>query len=554
MNTFFGLATKAQRHEGFTKALIFAIFLLTVHIFYYPTWNAGFVTDFTGLADRIEGSNFMGIFNSFGFPANQQVLNFFLYIFYKGFGVHALPWYLVFTTMHALNAYCLYRFSKHILELQKIENATFIAFTASLFFLLSPYNSEVLTWRVCFNFLFVSFLLINAMWSISRWLETNQKSFLWRGHIFFILALFTFELAFTLPLIAGLYLLFWTFSKKESQQLGQRLLKLSLPQFSLVGLYFLLNKILLGAWVGHYGAATHLRMELPEIIGNFFRYFVKTGFFVRYLKHPTKEKIFSSFDNPLVLYILLLILLCFLVEAIFRFRQLSAKSQLSLFFLFAFFAALVPVINLYFNYLLLIENDRYGYLASMFFGLFLALLFSSCPNWLRYSLTALFIFLSAATLTKTNRFWKESTTVYRGLLQSFDWYDAKKVYLLNLPDNLKGAVMFRDFTGSTAFDHALKFVKRQPFQGEIREVAQYNLTRPSNGVKVEQDSMNHLKVSFLQYGNWWWRKGQGAGSYDTVDYQFSNQGDHYILDLKKPEEDAVYLYQVGDKWEEYLPK
>lgn len=532
--------------------LVFAIFLILVHIFYYPTWNAGFVTDFTGLADRIEGSHFTGIFNSFGFPALQQVLNLFLYIFYKGFGVHPLPWYLIFTTMHALNAYCLYRFNKQIFLLWKVENVEFIAIIGSLIFLLSPYQSEVLTWRVCFNFLLVCFLIINALRCISRWLETNQRTFLWWSHLLFIFALFTFELSLTLPIISGLFLLLWSFSKEEASILPKRLLQLTLPQVSFVGLYFLLNKILLGAWVGHYGATTHLRFNLSEITGNFFRYFVKTGFFVRYLEHPTKEKIFSFFDHHLVLYGLVFLLLGLLTLALLRFHKLTAKAQLSLFFLLAFFVSLLPVINLYFNYLLFIENDRYGYLASMFFGLFLALLLSGLPKWLQYGLTTAFIVVSSVLLFKTNQYWKQSTTVYYGLLNSFDWYDAQKIYLLNLPDNLKGAVMFRDFSGSDqAFDHALRFVKRQPYDGKIQEVVMYNLTRPTNGVEVVEDSSQQLKVSFLQYGNWWWRRGQGAGSYETEHYQFTNQGDHYILDLKKPEENAVFLYQNGDSWEEF---
>ena len=393
------------------------------------------------------------------------------------------------------------------------------------------------------------------MWNISRWLETREKRFLIWNHLLFVFALFTFELSFTLPLIGGLYLLLWTFTKEESSVLKTRLLKLSLPHFSLVGLYFLLNRLLLGAWVGHYGASTHLRFELSDIIGNFFRYFVKTGFFVRYLKHPTKEQIFSFFDYKMALYVLGFIALAFLIEALIRFRKLPIRNRIILFCLLSFFAALVPVINLYFNYLLLIENDRYGYLASMFFGMFLALIFWGLPKWWAYGLTVIFIFLCAATLTKTNRFWHESTIVYRGLLESFDWYDAKKIYLLNLPDNLKGAVQFRDFSGTElAFDHALRFVKRQPFEGQFREVALYNLTRPTNGVNVEQDSVGQIKVSFLQYGNWWWKNGQGVSTYEKEDFKFSNKGDHYLLELKKPAENAVFLFQNGDHWEEFKPK
>ena len=532
--------------------LAFLLFLSLAHLFYFPTWNAGFVTDFTGLAERIEGGNFADILNCFGFPALQQVLNFFLYIFYQLFGTAPLPWYLIFTFMHALNAWLLLQVGQKIGQQLKIKDPYTVSFIASLFFLLSPYQTEVLVWRVCFNFLFSSAMILTALWYLTIWLENKHNRPLIIFHLSFLTALFTFELAFALPFISLCYLILWNASNGNNRATISDSLKTIAPQFGAIGAYFLLTKLTLGSWVGHYGPSVHLRFDLTESLANGFRYLSKFSFFTRYLEHGMKEKIFQWLDNPMLTYGLTVLLLLLIAFALIRFRALSNKAKVSLFFLLAFFIALLPIINLYFNYLLLIENDRYGYLASMFFCMTLTLVLSFLPRWLYFAASAAFLALSCVLLWNTNQHWKASTKVYYGLLNDFESYDQEEVYLLNLPDNLKGAPIFRDFSGQgKAFADALQYIRQKPYNGIIYEVAQYNMTRLSNGVKVEQKAPGQLLITFNQYGNWWWRKGQGASNFEIKQFKFTNQGQSYLLDLKEVSDNASFLYQLEDHFEEF---
>ena len=79
--------------SSFTEnAIVLTVFLVSTHLLYYKTMQAGFVTDFTGLQERLEGAPFSDFLNCFGFPALHQVTNFFLYLFYKFFRSSALPW------------------------------------------------------------------------------------------------------------------------------------------------------------------------------------------------------------------------------------------------------------------------------------------------------------------------------------------------------------------------------------------------------------------------------------------------------------------------------
>lgn len=530
---------------------IIILFAALVHALYLPAWNAGFVTDFTGLLSRIEGQSIAGVLNCFGFPALEQALNLFLFAFVKLFGTSPLPWYLVFTTVHILNGYLLFLFCLKIVRLSHLEEPFLPALAAAMFFLASPYQSEPLVWRVCFNFLFSSLLILGVLWQTVRWLETRRPHFLWKAQGLFLFALFTFELSLIAPTLVLAILVFWSSTQNEIGLLPRRLLKMMLPQIAMVAGYFILNRLLLGAWIGHYGAAVHLRFDLPEILGNFFRYTVKLGGLVRYYDHPVKERVFQAFNQPAILWTAVGAALVLFILYLIFFRRIGARLRLSGLFLLFFLFSLLPIINLYFNYLLHIENDRYGYLASMFFFSFAALLLSYLPRRLFIAVSLLYLAVNIYFLTATNRYWQQSTRNYYALLDDFRWYDAPDIYVLNLPDNLQGAVLFRDYSGQDlALHHALYYIAGKEPQGKIYEIAQYNLTTPADGVDVQRDSAGLFIVTFNQWGNWWWRRGLGATSYETDKYSFSNEGHFYKLAFKNIAPNATIIYQNGEKWVE----
>jgi hypothetical protein len=536
----------ASRRNLFIGAGIILVF----HLIYYPTWNAGFVTDFTGLLARLEHQSAWGILYCFGFPALEQVLNAFLFVFYKLFGASPLPWYLIHTSLHLLNAYLCFLLVKQLIRSSHFapSAADGIALAGALLFLFSPYQSEVVTWRVCFNFLCSTFLILSSLLYLLRWIEQEKSRDFWILQCCFLLGLFTFELSLMLPFMGlGLYLLFSSAIKKAA--------KVFVPQFALLGIYFLLNRLVLGQWIGHYGAETHLRFPLREMLNNFINYSIKLLGFVRYYEHSWKEYLFGLVNQAIYFYgMLLFITLCLglLIRAAVKGHH-KARLIIALGLLYAL--ALAPVINLHFNYLLHIENDRYNYLASAFFYPFLILLIHYLPRYLFWGVNLLFLLCSLYFVQLTNGHWKASTAVYHSLLDTFEVDDAPAVLLLNLPDNLNGAVMFRDYSkGNRAFRDALYYLKGKSCPATIYEVAQYNMTRPANGATLSRQdaSPTVFKVEFNQWGNWWWNNGIGLGpGYETPQFELSNHGHHYTLSLRHLPEGSVLLVQDGGHWKKY---
>jgi len=552
LQTFLPLASsKNHRNRMRQHLLVFLLFFVVVHLFYYPTWDAGFVTDFTGLAWRIETHHFWDFLNSFDFPSLQPVLNFFLVIFYKVFGTNGLPWYLIFTSLHIINGFLLFQLNTKLLQHFDVPNAKMVGFAAAILFLLSPYASEVVTWRVCFNFSLVSLLILLILWNTVRWLETKEIKYRNRSLLLLLPALFTFELSLITSLLTSSLLLLWTFHFNEKILLQKRLLQATLPQFVMLGGYFLLHKIVLGVWIGHYGAAVHLRFIPKEMLANGFKYFAKYLFFTRYWAHPAKEAFFNGIDKNV--WILTTLAAALIMVYFIFFKRLSPPLRLVGWYLLGFGFSLVLILNLYFTYLLHIENDRYGYLPSMFFFTFLLILISLLPRWWNVGFFSFYLIISLFLLHKTTRIWSDATKVYYSLLNDFRWYERDTVYILNLPDNLNGCLLFRDYSGEDlGFADALRYIRRKPYNGKLYEVSQYNMTTIGDGVTAQIDSTGQVIATFNQWGNWWWRRGIGAIGYEKDNFKAAFEGQSCKLQLKDKPKNAAFIYQIGEKWEELI--
>lgn len=526
---------------------LFVLLFLLVQVLYWPAARAGFVTDFTGLLERLDGAPFSDFLNSFGFPALHPVTNFFLYGFHKFFGVDGLGWHLVHTTLHALNAWMAFRLSAKLLAQWKVKNAALPALITALLFLAQPYNAEPVIWRVCFNHLFTAFLILCGLWYALRFFEERKKTLLWPIHGLFAVALFTFETALVLPLLLLVFGLFWSVRLRLRQWLW-----LLAPQWLLLLLWVALNRLLFGSVVGHYGAGVHLRFYPPELAATLTRYLLKYLLFWRHWPHTWKESLMQWLDQPAVGWALFAAGLAGLGFLLFFLRKIPTRIRLPLAALLAFFVALLPVSNLYVSWLLYGENDRYGYLASFFFSLALV---ASLAQWRWRSwqkVLLLAVGLSCFATWQQVQLWKHAAEVEQKVLQGWRWADAAEVYVLAYPENYRGIPIFRDFSGKDeALAASLRYLAGIHPTARIYEVAQFNLATPTDGVTVEEAKEKVFKVQFRQWGNWWWRRGIGTWNYETPKYRFTVDGNGSIVELKEPAPGAVVVWWDGTSWQSF---
>lgn len=540
-----------QKQVVLNPRLIPLIFILTALAVYWPTRNAGFVMDWLGWQFAYNRDGWAGVPGSFGYPGLHPVLHFGNYLLYWLFGANSPVWYGVFAILHGVNAWLLFRLAPRLLHHAAGAQPYFVAFTASALFLLSPYSAEVVVWRVCLHYLLAMLFAMLAMHRMLDYLNRGKRSDLWLTHLFFALGLFAFEWSLVIPGLLLILVVVRHFSIDSRVRLRPQLLKIFTPQAGLIALYFLINKLRIGDWVGHYGAETHLNFQPRVLLSTMLKYAVKQFGFARHWEHAAKVQVFDGLDAGWPLWMGAGLVLLGASLWLLFFRRLNARIQWAGAAFAWFFIALLPVANLYFCYLQLSENDRYGYFASGFGWLGFALLLSFLPKIPARVVTLCLIGLSLHLLAGANRYWAVSEKLCDQLVQDFRWYDRDEVIILASPDNYRGVFMMRIIGQPNGFNEALELRRGRRFEGKMWEAVQFNMGNASDGVKVEKEKGAPLyKISFRQDGNWWWRNGIGATDYENERYRFRMKEWHVEVELKEKRPKTAVIYPDGGKWVE----
>ena len=536
-----------------TSRTVLILCILASLISFLPSIGAGFVFDFPGWQNAYNGKNFIDIIDCFGYPGNHQLLHLVFYTFYRIFHVQGFPWYLFFAVLHGINGYILYRV---IIALSKHwgakVNFTMAAVGAGIF-ILHPYNVEPVVWKVCVHYLLSMMAMMGVMYFYTQYLGLQlKKALIWSG-VIYLMSLFLLEISFVTPMILTLAgIISWLLSDHRKEIIKRIAIFLGML-WSILAAYLLLNYVTLGALVGHYGAKVHLQFNLLTIVISEMKYVVKHFFFARFFSFKTKGILFDQFlSYPVVAFFFMTGFIIISLFYFLRIRKVQPRWHLAYFGLCASMILILPVANLFFNHLLTGMNDRYSYipLAFLIAGM-VSLLSRDAKKWM-YIIPLIILTISIYLQQKTMNTWRQSTDVLQSLKADFRWHDAPYVFILNSPDNLNGIVMTCMINGPTGIDELLDYQTERPYEGKMFDIFQFNMTTPNDGVKVEQTGPMQLKVTFNQWGNWWWRNGIGATGYENEYYKVEIQDYPYLLTFKQFPEGSVIIYQDGGKWKEFV--
>lgn len=540
--------------------LFLAFWAISIAIF-APAAQAGFVTDWLGWESRYLEMGWAGVPKCFGYHGLLHVGQTFFYALFWLFGRNGWAWLIVMTGLHAAVGWLGWRFFVDIFEktarkqLDIPQKMTLLG--GAILFLISPYSAEVIIWRVCLHYLLMTVLCLFGLRAALSFLEKNRPRDLILVNVCFLAAIFSLEIALVFPVMVAVLVLGWAFSTGQKAKIGGWFLRLVAPGIVGWGLFFLLNKIFLHDLVGHYGAAEHLSVKPMNMAATALKYFVKNAVFLRYFEHPIKEKWFGKFDLPGWQWAGIVLFLGFFLLVAFSFFRKKRESQ-PLFFGWAgiglgwFFLAIAPACNLFFYWLLWGENDRYGYFGAIFWWMSAAVLSLFLNKNIRIALFLGLFAVSFVFLKKTVGAWKENHEMQAALIKDFRWWDAKRVVILGLPENYRGTYGFRLFGGASGFEEAMELATGRKFDGEMLEVCQYNMERPTDGLRVERDPTGGRHVVFNQYGNWWWTNGVWDFNKNNPIYsvKMGEWADYTLTEKMPTDSSTVFIFQNGHRWEE----
>jgi protein O-mannosyl-transferase len=339
------------------------------------------------------------------------------------------------------------------------------AYFAGFLFLFSPCHTEAVCWiSGRMDVITTFFLLFSAYFYLLSLTEASCNRIV-PAAIMFVFALFSKESAIILPLIF-ISLEFYqhriAYKKLDTKRLCRRFLLFSF----LFLVYCGTRRYMLGQFIGGYGMAVHTRFDLNQILPNFFLFTIRTLI----PGHP-------NLSLTMILSVIVFASFPIILGRIWIKNDYPAMRSVMSLVAVWYIVSLLPVINLYLE-MTNPMGERFIYLPSVFTAIIAGLTIGashiSSKRFTAFgSILILALFLS---LDNGNQTWKAAGSISRSIVSGFEGIPSdKNLVIINMPDNLNGAYIFRN-----GFESALRV-----FQPRFRKItchlaSFYMLTDPAD--------------------------------------------------------------------------
>ena len=531
--------------------LFLALWLLTF-VIYFPAARAGWVIDGVGFLYNIRHQGFWDFINRTNSSDQSfyQLFTLHYYLFYKLWGFNVWLWSLLYITAQAINVYLLYKLCRNIFFDSGVQRYVLLPLCGVLIFSVSPHISEIVICRAYFHYLLGFMFILLSLIQIQKYQHVQKSWYLWNIVIIFLLATITLEIFYLLPFFILSLGLYYRYALGYDSRILKKVFVYSfLPQLVLLGLYFAAQLIVFKHFKPH-------KIELNQTAVGYLSKLPKYLFHIvllgRYFPQQVKEKVYAfceSWATIIVVYGLIIAAFVFIIRKMGK----CGNERKPVFLLFAWVVlTLLFLLPLAFpGPELLVFYDRYTYFADAFIYVLLVLIISRfvTNKYMAILLFCVYVDVHLYFTIEVNTSWIESNVINTNLLRNLPAPGNKTVLLLNVPENMNGAPMIGS-SPEGAFRMMREVYSDTLEKNTIYDVASYNMNADYNGAHITVLNDSVLKVVLNHGGTWWWYDGHGAISYENADYKadFKLVGQRYDITLKRPAENYLILYSVGDKW------
>ncbi|MCB9226416.1 MAG: hypothetical protein H6578_04535 [Chitinophagales bacterium] len=530
-----------------TAMVLFFVYALITLFLYKNTYNAGLVFDFNGWALKYEQGSVIDALKCFGYPGLHQVEQVTFYTLYKLFGFNGKLWYALFAVLHALVAVQGYLLIKSLLNNSK-NGKKEIAFFASLLFLISPLATDVVVSKVTIHYLLSGLFIFSCLRFYLKYEAVKSNKSLIFSILFFVLALFSLEIAYVVPIsIVFIYLIQNNFKLKFNT------FKTPIVYFVVLIAFLFLHKAVIGSFIGHYGADVHTHFDLAQIIANLFGFVSGYITFFDSWNFTYKTKAYNFVYSYYYVFIGFFVAITLFII----WKDLIKKSFVKNLVLVSGLSVilLLPVLNLYFILMGQGGNDRYGYLASIFiYGFLVLIIYKVFPITIARICIAIFAVATVLICTINIKDYELSGEITHNLMNDFRWQDKSKIYILVQPENVNGVRMFTSMEDNfSEYTLSLFLEKGIDVREKTELIYEMNVNKIEDSIKLNVLSPTHLHIEIGDWGTWFWKHHNGATSFSSQDYytEVSNDGLAFDVYFKNPlkTDEAVIYYSKG-KWKD----
>ena len=522
-------------------------------LLYLPSAHSKFVYDINMHFIAYERYGIAGFWHDWGESTIRWGINCVNYAIWRLAGANDWVWYTIFIFCHALTAAMLWQVLTMLLRRTAQLQVQAIAACSTLLFLIAPYHTETIVWGATLFYITFAASLLGIIWCLLRYAARPQPRYLLLLYLLYGYEMVTFEVFIVVPAISVLLYLFLRRTGTVAFTARRLVTALVLPQIFIIIFYFVWNKVRIGQIVGHYGAAAHFHFDIWQLVGNLTKYLLKFGYLHLFLDYGLRDRLYAHLDHhtPLILLLAAYLIAGGTAAVLFLRKKTAAAVKLTCALAALFIIALAPVLNLYWPYCKDIEQERYLYIPALFFCPLLVLLSFQLWRQGAWAVVAVCFAVSLFFLHRNVGYWQDNGRIFNSLIADYRWPDARRIFILLNGDNYHGAYMMRDMPES-AFAEMLYVQRHIDITHRSWDLLQYNVEHPDDSSTHEIIDSNTIKVTFGQWGNWYWYKSFGAGSYDSTLYKVTiDEWKHsFTAQFKDKQPGDVYIYQSRDKWVE----
>lgn len=542
--------TNTRKISANRDLLVFVGLWLLTFALYLPAAKAGWVRDAVGWLNNIRNLPFADYINNTqsAIPSLYQFTQFTTYLVYKVVNANPYAWHLLMVTMHVVNCYLFYLLCATLFTDAGLKNGRSIALAGVCLYTVCPHISEVIVWEPAFHYL-QGFLLILL---ILRWqqlfIHNPLKKYAWWAGIVYLCSTYSLEIFYLTPWFSVAMLLYYRFGLRYDRETIRKAFRyFVIPQLLLFLVHIILLKVVYSYLFAHIGP--NFWQPFTNYICKPPRYLFHILFMGRFFSFDTRKAVYDMIGSTpgLIIFYNAFILLCLHVGS--RFSGMSSRGKIAALLFAWIIPATAIILPLAFPDMLLVYFDRYTYFLDAFVYMLLAIGISYIPG--KYISGAVLAAIGAAHVYFTiiiNLTWKHSNYITTRLLKEMPDPTGKTVVILNLPQNMNGVPMIgAEQDGQFKKMHDMLVA---PGNYKIYDAAAYNMLTKEDGAHVLVVNDSTVKVTLNQWGTWWWYGDFGGISYENEDYKLNmvDMGHWYLLTLKKPKENFLLLFEVGDQW------
>jgi len=350
-------------------------------------------------------------------------------------GLNPAGYHLTNILFHGLAAYAVFHICRHFLRKAQSSGPVLFSFLAACLFIALPCHSESVSWISGRTDVIAVALGLAATGCFLAVLEKRSLPHAILAVVLLVSALLTKESVIVLPLLwCAVFVHDWWSAKKAPPVQAGLLVMLSC--LVLAG-YFLLRKAVLGQFIGGYGTVHHLAIIQMRSVVNLLRYVFRTFM-------PALPLRFDILNDPHVLLAVVLAAGVLAAVLVFLWRR-ELHWPLVVLLVLCYLGSLVPVITFRVQ-ICDTQAERFLYLPSAFACILAAYVAAAGIRSPRAWAAALscFIAVEAVALNQVNKRWITASHLTRQIAAEVAQADPARTVVLNVPDNFRGAYVFRN--------------------------------------------------------------------------------------------------------------